>query len=119
EEQYGKQGFKFVPVLLQERMVRDVRPALIALLAAVGVLMLIMAANLAVLALVRAARRERELTVRRAIGAAQGRIVRQILTETILLSVAGGAVGALLGVWALRGLLALAPAGLPRRDEIG
>ena len=119
EEVYGKRGFKFVPVLLQERMVRDVRPALIALLAAVGVLILIMCANLAVLALVRAARREREITVRRAIGAGHGRITRQILTETVLLSVGSGIVGAILGSWALKGLLSIAPAGLPRRDEIG
>jgi putative ABC transport system permease protein len=118
-EQYGNQGFKFVPVRLEERMVRDVRPALIALLAAVAVLILIMCANLAVLALVRAARREREITVRRAIGAGQGRITRQILTETILLSLGSGVVGAVLGTWALRALLALAPAGLPRRGEIG
>lgn len=118
-EQYGKRGFKFVPVVLQERLVRDVRPALMALLAAVAVLILIMCANLAVLALVRAAKREREITVRRAIGAGQGRITRQILTETVLLSLTSAIVGALLGSWALRGLLALAPAGLPRRDEIG
>ena len=118
-ELYGKQGFHFVPVLLQERMVRQVRPALIALLAAVGLLILIMCANLAVLALVRAARRERELTVRRAIGAGHFRIARQILTETVLLSLASGLLGGLLGVWALRALLVLAPAGLPRREEIG
>src|SRR6185295_8531524 len=102
EEQYGKQGFKFVPVLLQERMVRAVRPALLALLAAVALLILILCANLAVLALVRAARRERELTVRRAIGAGQGRITRQLLTETFLLASTSGLLGALLGRVALR-----------------
>lgn len=118
-EVYGKQGFKFVPVLLQERMVREVRPALLALLAAVGTLLLIMCANLAVLALVRAAGREREITVRRAIGASHGRVTRQILTETVILSLAGAAVGVLLGKVALRGLLAIAPPGLPRRAEIG
>ncbi|MGH7720883.1 MAG: ADOP family duplicated permease, partial [Gemmatimonadaceae bacterium] len=119
EQQYGRRGFRFVPVLLQERMVREVRPALVALLAAVGMLLLIMCANLAVLALVRAARREREITVRRAIGAGHGRITRQILTETVLLSLAGAAAGIVLGSWALRGLLAISPPGLPRRDEIG
>lgn len=118
-EQYGNRGFKFVPVLLQERMVRAVRPALIALLTAVALLILIMCANLAVLALVRAARREREVVVRRAIGAGQGRITRQILTETVLLAAASGIAGAILGSLALRALLALAPAGLPRRGEIG
>ncbi len=118
-EWYRGKGFKFVPALLQERLVREVRPALFALLGAVGMLILIMCANLAVLALVRAARREHELTVRRAIGASQGRVARQILTETIVLSLGGAVVGTLLGTWALRGLLAISPAGLPRRDEIG
>jgi putative ABC transport system permease protein len=118
-EVYGNQGFRFVPVMLQERMVREVRPALFALLAAVATLMLIMCANLAVLALVRTARREREITVRRAIGASHSRITRQILTESVILSIAGGVVGVVLGTWALRGLLSSAPPGLPRREEIG
>jgi putative ABC transport system permease protein len=116
---YNKGGFSFKPIVLQERMVREVRPALLALLGAVGLLMLIMCANLAVLALVRAARREREITVRRAIGASHGRISRQILTETVLLSLGGAALGTLLGSWFLRALLSMAPPGLPRRSEIG
>jgi predicted permease len=119
EERYQKAGFKFVPIMLQDRLVREVRPALFALLGAVGTLMLIMGANLAVLALVRASRREHELTVRRAIGASQSRVARQILTETVVLSLGGAVVGTILGVWALRALLAISPAGLPRRDEIG
>jgi predicted permease len=118
-EVYGKRGFKFVPVLLQERMVRAVRPALVALLAAVALLIVIICANLAVLALVRTARREREVVVRRAIGAGHGRITRQILTETVLLAAVSGIAGAILGSVALRALLSLAPAGLPRRGEIG
>ena len=116
EQQYGKRGFKFVPVLLQERMTGEVRPALIVLLAAVGLLILIMCANLAVLSLVRAGRREREITVRRAIGAGHSRIARQILTETLLLSLLSGIAGSLAGTWALHGLLAIAPDGLPRRS---
>jgi len=119
EETYSKRGFKFVPIMLQERLVREVRPALFALLGAVATLLLIMCANLAVLALVRASRREHEITVRRAIGASQSRVARQILTETLVLSFGGALIGTLLGVWALRALLALSPAGLPRRDEIG
>jgi putative ABC transport system permease protein len=115
---YGSRGFSFKPVVLQQRLVREVRPALMALLGAVSVLMLIMCANLAVLALVRAARRERELTVRRAIGASQGRVARQILTETVMLSLLGAVLGTVLGTWMLRGLLAMAPPGLPRREEI-
>ncbi|HTE48201.1 MAG TPA: ABC transporter permease, partial [Gemmatimonadaceae bacterium] len=116
---YEKRGFKFVPIVLQERMVREVRPALFALLGAVAMLILIMCANLAVLALVRAARREHEITVRRAIGASQSRVARQILTETVMLALGGAIIGTTLGVWTLRGLLAIAPRGLPRRDDIG
>jgi putative ABC transport system permease protein len=119
KEVYRERGFTFKVIPLQERLVREVRPTLNVLLAAVGMLMLIMCANLAVLALVRAARRERELTVRRALGAAHGRVSRQILTETVLLAIVGGAGGALLGSLALRGLLSMAPPGLPRREEIG
>jgi putative ABC transport system permease protein len=118
EETYGKAGFKFVPLLLQERLVREVRPAVVALVGAVAMLMLIMCANLAVLALIRAARREHEITVRRAIGASPSRIARQVLTETVVLSIGGAVVGTLLGTWALRALLAIAPPGLPRREEI-
>src|SRR5262249_15767841 len=118
KENYQERGFKFVPIIFQERLVRAVRPALLALLGAVTTLVLIMCANLAVLGLGRAARREHELTVRRAIGASQGRMARQILTETLVLSISGAIVGSVLGVWALRALLAIAP-GLPRRDEIG
>jgi putative ABC transport system permease protein len=119
KEMYGSRGFRFVPVLLQERIVRQVRPALLALLSAVGMLLLIMSANLAVLALVRATRRDREIAVRRAIGASHGRVTRQVLTETVLLAIGGAVAGTLLGIWALRGLLAIAPVGLPRREEIG
>src|SRR5262249_10229713 len=119
KEDYNARGFKFVPIIFQERLVREGRPALLALLRAVATLVLIMCADLAALGLVRAARREPELTVRRAIGGSQGRMVRQILTETLVLSFGGAIVGSVLGVWALRALLIIAPAGLPRRDEIG
>ena len=118
QETYGKHGFRFVPIRVRERLVREVRPALIALLGAVGLLVLIMCANLATLALSRAARREHEFGVRKAIGAGRGRITRQVLTETMVLSLAGAALGLLFSWWGIRGLLAIAPAGLPRRDEI-
>jgi putative ABC transport system permease protein len=119
KETYGDRGFEFAPLVLQERLVREVRPALVALVGAVAMLMLIMCANLAVLALVRASRREHELTVRRAIGASQSRVARQIFTETVVLSLGGAVVGTAIGIWALRALLAIAPDGMPRRDEIG
>ncbi|HEU4996176.1 MAG TPA: ABC transporter permease [Gemmatimonadaceae bacterium] len=118
-EVYRSRGFDFKAITLQELMVRQVRPALVVLLVAVGVLILIMCANLAVLVLVRTSMRERELSVRRAIGASNGRVTRQILTEMLMLSVGGGVTGALLGTWALKALLALAPGALPRRAEIG
>jgi putative ABC transport system permease protein len=118
KDYYRERGFTFKAVPLQERLVREVKPALNVLLAAVGMLMLIMCSNLAVLALVRAAKREREITVRRAIGAGQARVTRQILTETVLLALAGGFGGIVLGNWALKGLLAMSPPGLPRREEI-
>jgi putative ABC transport system permease protein len=111
--------FRFAPVGVQERLVRSVRPALIALMAAVGVLVLIMSANLATLALGRAARREREFAVRQALGAARTRIARQVFTETVALSLGGALGGMLFARWGVRGLLSLAPAGLPRRDEVG
>lgn len=117
-EQYGPHGFHFVANVLQERVTRAVRPAMYALLGAVTLLVLIMSMNLAVLSLARAATRDHEVTVRRAIGAVQSRVIRQILTENLLLAGVGSALGLLLGVWTLRGLLALAPATLPRRDEI-
>ena len=117
-EQYDHRGFHFVDNVLQERVTRQVRPALYALLGAVGLLMLIMSMNLAVLSLARAGRRDHEVTVRRAIGAGQSRVIRQLLTENILLAGIGSALGLLLGVWMLRGLLSIAPATLPRRDEI-
>ena len=117
-EQYDHRGFHFVDNVLQERVTRQVRPALYALLGAVALLILIMSMNLAVLSLVRAGRRDHEVTVRRAIGAGQSRVIRQLLTENMLLAALGSVLGLLLGVWTLRGLLAIAPATLPRRDEI-
>jgi putative ABC transport system permease protein len=118
-EIYRNQGFRFVPVSVHERLVRDVRPALIALMAAVGLLVLIMSANLATLALSRMARREREFAIRKALGASRARVSRQVLTETILVALVGAAGGVVLAHWGLRGLLALAPQGLPRRAEVG
>lgn len=119
EADYGKKGFAFRPVAVRDRLVREVRPAIIALMAAVGLLVLIMCANLATLALARASRREREFAVRRALGAGYGRVLRQVLTETTVISLAGALLGVFIAWWGIKGLLALAPAGLPRRDDIG
>jgi putative ABC transport system permease protein len=116
---YRAKGFKFAPVPVRDRLVREVRPAIMALMSAVALLVVIMCANLATLALARSSRREREFAVRRALGAGYSRIARQVLTETTVISVAGAVVGVFLAWWGIKGLLLIAPAGLPRRDEIG
>jgi putative ABC transport system permease protein len=97
----------------------QLRQTLLVLLGAVTCVLLIAAANAANLLLARAATREREITVRAALGAKRSRIVRQLLSEGMLLSVVSGLVGVALGTWGVRVMLALSPKQLPRADEIG
>ncbi|HLY41648.1 MAG TPA: ABC transporter permease [Terracidiphilus sp.] len=112
-----KGGFAVEP--LRDSIVNDVRTSLLVLLGAVGMVLLIACANVANLLLVRATGRKREFAIRSALGASRARIVRQLLTESVLLAVAGGVLGLVLGFLGVRALLAISPAGLPRIGEDG
>jgi putative ABC transport system permease protein len=103
---------------LAASMVADVRTALLVVLGAVGFVLLIACANVAGLLIARGAARRREIAVRTALGAGRGRLIRQLLTESVVLAVAGGLAGIVVAYWALQLLVGAAPENLPRLNDI-
>jgi putative ABC transport system permease protein len=115
-EKTSGHGVKIVG--LTDIVVGDIGLALFVLLGAVGFVLLIACANLANLMLARIGGREREIALRTALGASRLRIIRQLLTESLLLAIAGGGVGLLLAIWAVSWLVSLSPDTIPRVNEI-
>lgn len=111
-------GWTVNPVLVRDQLVGNIRPTVLALWAAVGFVLLISCSNVAILLLTRSGARQKEVAIRSALGAGRGRIVRQMLTESLLLSLAAGIAGLLLAWAGIATLVAFRPANLPRLEEI-
>ncbi len=109
-------GISVVPV--KEEMVRDIKPFLLVLLAAVGLVLLIACVNVANLLLARSTGRAREFAIRAALGAGQSRVIRQLLTESLLIALAGGGLGLFLASWGTSAGLSVLPSTLPRAGDV-
>ena len=115
---YQSQRFEYLVRPLHADLVRDARTPIVILFGVVGFVMLIACANVAGLLLVRAAERDQELCTRAALGASRGHLVRQLLTEALLLASIGGALGLILAQWGVALLVGMAPEMIPRLDAV-
>jgi putative ABC transport system permease protein len=116
---YANSGWGLYPVSVLDELVGDIRPALYILLGAVGFVLLIACANVANLLLARASAREKEVAIRAAMGARRGRLIQQLLTESVILAVIGSALGLALAYLGVKLFVAFGPSEIPRIEEIG